>query len=97
MAGFDVERAAGLLVGLYDKEFGGKRRGRYRISNKHLKHVCGGRRLYAEDMEALRREIYERGCVLVDMETFSILLSQKTFTNFRRVNDGCLSGREEDG
>jgi len=57
---------------------------------KHLRQVLGRRRVYAEDVADLGRALYERGYALVDMETFVVVLSHKTFTSYRRVNESCL-------
>ena len=84
------ERYAGVverLVALYDEPFGGKPRGRYRISMKLMCRLMGQRRLWPEEREAVRREMYERGYMLVDMETYFVVISQQTFGGYRRVND----------
>ena len=89
---FDVDAVADLLVRLYDRPFGSRDRGRYRISAKHLRQVAQRQRLYPEDIEAICRALYERGLVLVDLESFYIVISQKTFASYRRVNEAALSG-----
>ena len=58
---------------------------------KHLRQVLGRRRVYPEDVADLGRALYERGYVLVDMESFIVVLSPKTFASYRRVNEACLS------
>ena len=87
--------AAENLVRLYDRPFGGKERGRYRISVKHLNAILGRRRLYDEDIVHLQRAVYELGYVLIDLESYYIVLSQRTFTSYRRVNEASL--KEGDG
>jgi hypothetical protein len=85
-----LDATANWLVSLYNVEFGGRPRGRFRIAMKHLRHALGRRRVYPEDMTALGRALYERGYVLVDMETFVVVINQKTFAGYRRVNEACL-------
>ena len=91
-AHFEADAVADLLVRLYDRPFGSRDRGRYRISAKHLRQVAGRQRLYPEDIEAICRALYERGLVLVDLESFYIVISQKTFASYRRVNEAALGG-----
>ena len=79
------------LVALYERPFGGKRRGRYRISMKLMRSLLGQRRVWPEQLEAVQRGLYDRGYLLVDMETYCIIVSQQTFASYRRVNDACLA------
>lgn len=78
------------LLSLYDKSFGGKQRGRFRISAKLLCRIVGQRRIWPEQVEAIRRELYERGYLLVDLETYYAIVSQKTFAGYRRVNEASI-------
>jgi len=84
-------QTAAKLVELYGQSFGGKASGRYRISMKHLRLLAGRRRLYPEDIERLEREVYELGFILIDLETFFVVVNQRTFSNHRRVNEDALS------
>lgn len=76
---------------MYEQPFAGKPRGRFRISQKHLRQMVGKRRLYSQDIEAIARELYELGYVFIDLDTYFVVLSQKAFTSYRRVNDGVLA------
>jgi len=87
----DIEGIAGELVRLYEVSFGGKERGRYRISAKHLQKLAKRRRLYPEEIQGIARALFERGFVLVDLESFFVVLSQRTFASYRRVNEGVIS------
>lgn len=78
------------LAELYDVEFGSKPRGRYRISKKYLQALTERRRLYPDDIQTLGRALYERGFVLIDLETFCAIVSLRTFNSYRRVNDRVL-------
>lgn len=81
-----MERVAKSLCELYGENFGGKPNGRYRIPRKLVAELGGRRRLYENDVRDLSRALFEEGFVLVDMETFFVILSAKTFTNYRRAN-----------
>ena len=74
------------LAVLYEAPFGGKDRGRFRISKKLLCEIAGRRRLYEDDLQAISRELFELGYVLINMETYFAILSQRTFKSYRRVN-----------
>lgn len=89
-AAFDANPVAAALARLYEESFGGKERGRYRISTKFLRQIAGRKRLYAEEIEAIGRALFERGFVLIDLESFVVVLSQKTFDSYRRVNEAAI-------
>lgn len=74
------------LAALYEEPFGSKERGRFRISMKLLCELAGRRRLYEDDLRAIGRELFEMGYVLIDMETYFVVLSQRTFRSYRRFN-----------
>lgn len=78
------------LAGLYDKDFAGKDRGRYRISMKHMRMLAGRRRVPQKMIREIGEELYELGYVLIDMETFFVVLAPRTFSSYRRVNDGAV-------
>lgn len=88
----ETAAVADLLVRLYDRPFGSRDRGRYRISAKHLRQIAGRRRLYPEDVQAIGRALYERGFILVDLDGFFVVLNQKNFASYRRVNEGAILG-----
>ncbi len=85
-----IEGLARRLEELYETAFAGKGRGRYRLSMKHLRRLTGQRRVYPQTIAAVARALYERGYVLVDMETYFVVLNQRTFASYRRVNDAVL-------
>jgi hypothetical protein len=81
------------LADMYATEFGGKPSGRYRISRKILCEIAGRRRLYSEDVVVLTRALLESGYVLIDMESFFVVMSANAFVNYRRAGKG--AGSEE--
>jgi len=82
--------ASDRLAELYEKPFGGKQAGRYRIPVKLVRRMAGRRRLYEDDIRELTRLMLERGYVLVDMESFFVIMSANTFVNYRRANEECV-------
>ncbi|MGP1396953.1 MAG: hypothetical protein ACTS3R_15720 [Inquilinaceae bacterium] len=85
-----IVATADRLAALHDRAFGGKPGGRYRISAKLVYRIAGRRRLYEDDVRGLRRALLERGFVLIDMETFFVVISANAFVNYRRANEDCL-------
>lgn len=83
--------AADQLAALYNESFGGKPKGRYRISVKLVRQLAGKRRLYEDDICTLTREMLERGYVLIDMDSFFVVIGANTFVNYRRANEDALS------
>ncbi len=85
-----VDSAAEKLASLFDTPFGGKAKGRFRISGKLLRQALQRRRLYDDDIRQLSRALLERGYVLVDMDSFFVVLSANSFVNYRRANEESL-------
>ncbi|MDH3666894.1 MAG: hypothetical protein OEN23_08180 [Paracoccaceae bacterium] len=82
--------AADRLAQLYDEAFGGKPRGRYRISAKLLRALTDRHRLYEDDIRQLARALFERGYVLIDMDSFYVVMSSNSFVNYRRPPESLL-------
>ena len=94
-------RIADLLAALEATAFGGKPSGRFRISRKFLRQFAGRRRLKPDMVEAIADEMFERGYVLVDMESYFVILPQRYFSSYRRVTaaavDRVLPGSGDGG
>ena len=86
----DHRAIAKTLVDMYQNPFGGKNNGRYRISMKHLRQLADCRRIFQEDITQISKEMYQMGYSLIDMESFCVVISHKTFTHYRRYSDGVL-------
>lgn len=81
----DPDRIADLLVALEATAFGGKPSGRFRISRKFLRQFAGRRRLPPTLVDAIADEMFERGFVLIDMESYFVVIPQRYFSSYRRV------------
>jgi len=75
------------LVGFYEQPFGGKPSGRFRVSPKNLRRLMERRRITDDYLRQLSEEMFELGYVFYDMETFYVVSSARTFTNYRRLSD----------
>jgi len=78
------------LIGFYDRAFGGKPNGRYRISPKNLRRLMQRRRITDDDKKELANEMFELGFVFIDLESFYVITSARTFTNYRRLSDSLV-------
>lgn len=85
-----LDFVADRLARLYAEKFGGKDGGRYRVAAKLVREAAGRRRLYEADIQALTRAMLERGYVLIDMDSFFVVMSSNSFVNYRRANDHCF-------
>jgi hypothetical protein len=85
-----IEKAAKSLAGLYGSNFGGKTSGRYRIPQKLMRDLLGRRRIYPKQVQQLTRAMLELGFVLIDMDSFFVVLGSNAFVNYRRVNQDGL-------
>ncbi len=79
------------LAELYEQSFAGKDRGRYRVSMKHMRALTGRRRVTREVVQKISEELFELGFVLVDLETYFVVLAQRTFSSYRRVSDTTIA------
>ncbi|GMG85626.1 hypothetical protein LNKW23_48490 [Paralimibaculum aggregatum] len=85
-----IANTADRLAALHEQKFGGKDSGRYRISAKLVRDIAEHRRLYEDDIRALARALFERGFVLIDMDSFFVVMSANAFVNYRRANEDAL-------
>lgn len=91
-----IQIVARELCQLFEVEFGGKKRGRYRISEKFLRHLFGKARLYPETITLLQREVFERGFVLIDMDGFFVVIGAKTLSTYRRAGPAIVGYNTSD-
>jgi len=82
-----LANATDRLAALYDESFGGKKSGRYRIPAKLMRELAKRRRLYEDDIQAIGRALLERGYVLIDLDSFYVVMSANAFLNYRRVSE----------
>jgi len=87
------QQVAERIAALYEVVFGGKDRGRYRFSMKQMRALTGRKRVPAGIIRKIGEEVFELGYVLIDLETYFVVLAQATFRSYRRVSDGCLSAK----
>lgn len=87
----NLAATADWLAELYGRSFAGKPSGRYRISMRLVRRFAARRRLYESDVRELTRLMLERGYVLIDMDSFFVVMSANAFANYRRANEECMT------
>lgn len=87
---FYPDAVADRLCRLYTEKFGGKNSGRYRVAAKAIRDAVDRRRLYEDEVQTLTRAMFERGYVLIDMDSFFVVMNANSFVNYRRANDHCF-------
>jgi hypothetical protein len=83
------------LADLYETKFGGKERGRFRFSMKQMRALTGRQRVPGGTIRKIGEEVFELGYVLIDLETYFVVLAQSTFRSYRRMSDSCLPAKSK--
>ncbi len=79
------------LVALYHTQFANKKSGKYRISRKYFRDICGRRKLPDSFLNGISEEVFERGFVLVDVESFYVIFNQQLFRSYRRATEAAIN------
>jgi hypothetical protein len=87
----EVHHAAEALVELYGMDFAGKRPGKYRISRRFLRDLTGRRRLPEWYIRELFDVLFEEGYVLIDLESYLVVIKQTAFASTRRVTVAAIA------
>jgi len=85
------DQLARALARLYAERFGGATSGKFRISRKFMRHLAGRRKLPDAYIARLAEDLFEAGFVLIDCETYFVVLSQKQFASYRRVTAAAVN------
>jgi len=86
-----ADALADILVRLFAERFGGASSGKFRISRKFLRQLAGRRKLPDDYLAVLAEHLFEAGFVLVDCESYFVVLSQKQFASYRRVTAAAVN------
>ncbi|MDX1424425.1 MAG: hypothetical protein R3322_14870 [Kiloniellales bacterium] len=85
------DQLARALACLYAERFGGATSGKFRISRKFMRQLAGRRKLPDSYIARLAEDLFEAGFVLIDCETYFVVLSQKQFASYRRVTAAAVN------
>lgn len=86
-----VDEVVEILIELHGLKFAGRSGGKYRISRKYFRQIAARRKLTAEFVALVTDALFERGYVLVDLETHFVVLRQGLFDSYRRVTDRAIA------
>jgi len=84
MKNIEPEEVAQFLRKIYDTSFGGKERGRYRISRKELSELSGRKRLEYSIIDKIVDEAYEVDLVVIDLGDYFAVVESDVMLNYRK-------------
>lgn len=71
------------LKTMYDSEFGGKPRGRFKIARDHMLYLLGVVRLYDDDAQFLVNEAFKQGVVVINADAYFHVIMWSDIVNWR--------------
>lgn len=84
----DVAQA---LIDIYEQTFGGKNRGRFKISRSNLRRLSGRKRLEDTTIEKIADAAYDKGLIVVDLGDYFAVVEEGVMRNYRPVPKSILS------
>lgn len=79
------EQVADDLARIYELEFGGKDRGRFRLSRRQLRRLSGRGRLEDSILAQFVQHCYERGLVVTDLGDEFSVIEVAAMQNYRKA------------
>jgi hypothetical protein len=86
-----LEKVATALAAIYEEPFGGKGRGRYKISRRNLRRLSGRKRLEDTTIEKIVEAAYDQGFIMVDLGDDFAVVEEGVMLNYRPVPKVILS------
>tara|TARA_R110002012_G_scaffold61093_6_gene160271 strand:+ start:206 stop:493 length:288 start_codon:yes stop_codon:yes gene_type:complete len=62
---------------------------------KLMCRLLNQRRVWPEQIEAIRRGLYETGNLLIEMDGYFVIVSLRTFASYRRLNEAAIATLDE--
>lgn len=84
------EEMATLLKQIYELEFGGKGRGRYKISRSNFRQLSKRRRLEESTIIRIIDEAFEEGLIVTDLGDYFSVVEHSVMANYRPVPKSVL-------
>ena len=79
------------LAGIYEKTFGGKKRGRYKISRGSLCRLSSRKRLEDSTIDKITDAAYDIGYIIVNLGEYFAVVEESVMLNYRPVPKSVLS------
>lgn len=80
------EQVAEHLLGIYERSFSGKNRGRFQISKGNLLRLAGRRRFTAGFLEKVENELFEEGFKFTELpEDYFAVIDLEVMAGYRKA------------
>lgn len=80
-----------VLAKIYEQEFGGKERGRFKIARSSLRRLTGSKRLHDKALDDIADAALDAGYVLVDLGDYFAVVEETVMLNYRPVPKSVLA------
>lgn len=78
------------LEKIYEQEFGGKERGRFKIARASLRRLTGSKRLDDNVLRDIVNAAFDAGYVLIDLGDYFAVVEEAVMLNYRPVPKSVL-------
>jgi len=85
------QEVAEQLSSIYESEFGGKDRGRFKISRSNLRRLAGRKRLEDTTVNKIADAALELGYIVIDLGDYFSVIEEAVMLNYRPVPKSVLS------
>lgn len=80
-----AEEMATIIKEIYEKKFGGKRRGRFQISRSMFRRIAGRSNLRDAFVQEVADESLDNGYVLIPIDDALVVIEKRVLDNYRAV------------
>lgn len=84
------QEVAEILSKIYESEFGGKGRGRFKISRSNLRRLSGRKRLEDTTIEKIAEAALDIGYIVIDLGDHFSVVEESVMLNYRPVPKSIL-------
>ena len=84
------QEVAKQLFSIYESEFGGKDRGRFKISRSNLRRLAGRKRLEDTTVNRIADAALELGYIVIDLGDYFSVVEEAVMLNYRPVPKSVL-------
>jgi hypothetical protein len=95
-----AEKMAEIIKEIYEEKFGGKNRGRFKVSRSHFRRLGGRKNLRDAFIDEVAEECLELGYILIPTGDTIAIIEEKVVLNYRNVPKSILNsyiGEDDEG
>lgn len=85
MLKLEPAKMARILKRFFKRKFGGRGKGPYLISRILFRKLSGGNILDDEFVRLVQQQLYERGCIFIDLGDYFAVLKTPTTKSYRKL------------